>query len=67
MAHGNLYLVVFENDKSSITWASTDQYKAQQMCHRIAKASGIPHAVVTAKRYDIPMSVILELKQFCKI
>lgn len=58
-----IFLVVTESDKTSITWASNDQYKAQQMCHRIAKKSGIAHAVIAEKRYNIPMSVMLELKR----
>ena len=62
MTQDKIYLVVLESDKTSISWASGDQYKAQQMCHKLSRRYNIPHAVVTEKSYNVPMLVKLNLK-----
>lgn len=62
MAKDKIYLVVLADDMTSISWASRDQYKAQQMCHKLTKKYNIPHAVVTEKSYNVPMIVKINLK-----
>lgn len=61
--HGmrKIFLVVLEADKTSITTASFNQVFAQQLCHSIAKLTGIPHAVVTEKAASLPLELIKSL------
>lgn len=58
-----IYLVVTESDKFSISYATADQFKAQNMCHRLTKVSGMQHSVKTEKWLDLPFSLRIELKQ----
>ena len=51
-----IYLVVFEGTLS-ISYATKDQFKAQRMCHRLKKLTGIQHAVITRKWGELPLSI----------
>lgn len=57
-----IYLVVLESDKTSVTSASFDQFKAQHLCHEIAKKSGVPHAVVSLEVRARLLPLICSLK-----
>lgn len=57
-----IYLVVLESDKASVTSASFDQFKAQRLCHVIAKDCGFPHAVVTEEVRASLLPLICSLK-----
>lgn len=62
-----VFLVVCESNKSSISYATFDQFKSHRMCHLLGKLSKIPQAVVTEKWFDLPLSVRLQIrKQFPK-
>lgn len=60
-----IYLVVLESDKTSVTSASFDQFKAQRLCHEIAKESGFPHAVVTEDMRASLLPLLVSLKHKC--
>ena len=60
-----IFLVVLESDKTSVTSASFDQFKAQRLCHEIAKDSGISHAVVTEEVRASLLPLIGSLKHKC--
>ena len=63
MTQKKIYLVVIAKEMESISYATSDQFKAQRMCHSIAKASGIDHAVVTKNWIDLPLKLRSELRQ----
>lgn len=60
-----IYLVVLESDKTSVTSASFDQFKAQRLCHSIAKDCGISHAVVTEEMRASLLPLVCSLKHKC--
>lgn len=67
MTQKKIFLVVIANNMESISYATSDQFKAQRMCHRIARASGIDHAVVTENWFDLPLKLRCELRNEFKV
>lgn len=58
-----VYLIVLEADKTSITDASFDQFRAQRLCHAYKKATGIAHSVVTEMDIILTPSLLSQLKK----
>lgn len=59
----NVYLIVLEADKTSVTDASFNQIHAQRLCHAFKKATGIAHAVVTEHEWVLSPSLLAQLKK----
>lgn len=58
-----VYLIVLEADKTSVTDASFNQFRAQRLCHAYKKATGIAHAVVTEMDVILTPSLLKQLKK----
>ena len=60
-----IYLVVLENDKTSVTDASFNQIHAQRLCRAYKKSTGIAHAVVTEDIRASLLPLLVSLKHKC--
>lgn len=58
-----VYLVVDEKSLSSVALATTDQFQAQQVCHRVARLTNVPQAVVCKCWFDLPFGFRIELRK----
>ena len=57
----NIYLVVLEEDKTSITTATFDHFLAHKLCHVYTKDTSFRHTVVTEDITSISPRVIRSL------
>ena len=58
-----VFLVVDERTLSSVSLATTNQFQAQAVCHRVAKLLKSPQAVVTKCWFDLPFGFRSELRK----
>lgn len=57
----NIYLVVLESDKTSITTATFDHFLAHKLCHLYTNGTFCRHAVVTEEITSISPRIIVSL------
>lgn len=65
----NIYLVVLESDKTSITTATFDHFLSHKLCHILTNVTPFRHAVVTEDYTSISPRIIMSLlknKRFAK-
>lgn len=55
--------LTIEAGTQNISYASCDQYKAQQMCHKFYSKFGIEHKVVTEDWIDLPYKLRIQLRK----
>lgn len=58
-----VFLVVDARTLSSVSWATTNQFQAQKVCHRVARLLKSPQAVVTKCWFDLPYGFRIELRK----
>ena len=58
-----VYLVVDATTLSSVTLATSNQFQAQTVCHKVAKLLKSQQAVVTKCWYDLPYAFRVELRR----
>ena len=62
-----IWLVVYQDNKISVSTASFDQYTAQQLCHKYAKVSGRKHAVVKEQWENLPFELRVILRKSTRV
>ena len=58
-----VFLVVDARTLSSVSLATTNQFQAQTVCHRVARMLKSPQAVVTKCWFDLPYAFRSELRK----
>ena len=57
----NIYLVVLEEDKTSVTTATFDHFLSHKLCHLYTNGTPFRHAVVTEDITSISPRIIVSL------
>lgn len=58
-----VYLIVLQDNKEQVFEASLDQFKAQKLCHILAKATKKAMSVVTENYHDLSWTTRVQLRK----